>query len=175
MYDDNEYQRSRRQQRLAAGLCGRCGKIPPDPGLKHCTPCREWARARFQREHATPALRQKRTEQLKHWRHEHRDAFNAQMRRSSAVQRDKLRTLVVDHYGARCACCGEVERAFLTLDHINNDGNAHRKEVGKSYQMYSWIKRNGFPPIFQVLCWNCNLAKHILGACPHQVKQSEEP
>jgi hypothetical protein len=25
----------------------------------------------------------------------------------------------------------------------------------------------GFPPIFQVLCMNCNFAKGKLGFCPH--------
>ena len=31
-----------------------------------------------------------------------------------------------------------------------------------------WLKRNDYPPGFQVLCHNCNWAKHALGRCPHQ-------
>ena len=36
--------------------------------------------------------------------------------------RDKLRALVIEHYGDRCSCCGESEIKFLAIDHINNDG-----------------------------------------------------
>jgi len=31
-------------------------------------------------------------------------------------------------YGNQCACCGETEKKFLTLDHINNDGTKSEKE-----------------------------------------------
>ena len=33
---------------------------------------------------------------------------------------------VLDHYGRACSCCGETEPAFLTIDHVNNDGAEHR-------------------------------------------------
>ena len=29
----------------------------------------------------------------------------------------------------KCACCGEKELSFLTIDHINGKGNIHRKEM----------------------------------------------
>lgn len=83
-------------------------------------------------------------------------------------QSRKLREEVITAYGSKCVCCGEDESVFLVLDHINNDGAAHRKEIGKGGSMYRWIKRNGFPKdLFQILCWNCNAAKSILGRCPH--------
>jgi len=73
--------------------------------------------------------------------------------------------------GYKCVCCGETEPLFLTLDHINNDGKEHRKEV-KNWAgagMYKWAKDHGYPPIFQVLCFNCNLGKRRNhGICPHQ-------
>src|SRR3990172_11531866 len=34
--------------------------------------------------------------------------------------------------GPVCACCGETQDAFLTLDHVNGGGNAERKKIGKS-------------------------------------------
>ncbi len=43
--------------------------------------------------------------------------------------------LVWAHYGQRCACCGETEPAFLAIDHVNNDGNVHRKKV-KPYMIW---------------------------------------
>lgn len=37
------------------------------------------------------------------------------------------------------------------------------------YQTYYWLKRNGFPPGFNVLCWNCQWGIHInKGKCPHE-------
>lgn len=75
----------------------------------------------------------------------------------------------------RCACCGETELAFLTIDHIAGDGTAHRNQLeameGRrmaGYVFYRWLEKNGFPPGLQCLCWNCNVAKRTYRACPHQ-------
>lgn len=73
--------------------------------------------------------------------------------------------------GFKCACCGETEPMFLTIDHINNDGAAHRKIVGGKggSSFFQWLRRNGYPQGFQVLCRNCNWGKHANGGvCPHQ-------
>jgi hypothetical protein len=86
-------------------------------------------------------------------------------------QHHRRRQEVLAAYGgAVCACCGETEDAFLTIDHINGGGRQHRLQAGVKGDFYAWLKRNGFPPGFQVLCWNCNHAKHVLGECPHQKK-----
>lgn len=84
--------------------------------------------------------------------------------------RSGLRQQVLDAYGARCLCCGEEGDVFLTIDHVNNDGAEHRRELGSSGgpQFYRDIIERGFPPEFQVLCFNCNMAKHLRGECPHQ-------
>lgn len=90
-----------------------------------------------------------------------------------------LRREVMMHYGGYvCACCGETEPLFLQLDHINNDGAEHRRSLGSkdngkgfNTQTLRWIKLNGFPPGFQVLCANCNFGKALNGGvCPHQTK-----
>ena len=72
----------------------------------------------------------------------------------------------------KCACCGESNFVFLTLDHINNDGAIHRKTCASGSATYYWIRRNNYPPIFQVLCWNCQHPKAIGQICPHQIKGS---
>ena len=79
-------------------------------------------------------------------------------------------------YGGKCACCGEDRIEFLTIDHINNNGNIHRQTKGLSpgTQSYLWLMREGFPEGFQVLCYNCNNAKHIYGTCPHQKGEDNE-
>ena len=69
---------------------------------------------------------------------------------------------VLSHYSSsppECACCGETEIDFLSLDHINNDGSKHRRETGTRGGIYSWVIKNNFPPLFQVLCMNCNFSK----------------
>jgi hypothetical protein len=69
-----------------------------------------------------------------------------------------------------CACCGETMLVFLTLDHEGGNGAEARRaaESRGGITYYRRLVREGFPPGYQVLCWNCNLAKHLLGACPHQ-------
>jgi hypothetical protein len=71
-----------------------------------------------------------------------------------------------------CACCGEAEIQFLSLDHINGGGNACRKKHGSGVQIYSKLRREGYPPGFQILCFNCNMAKGFWGSCPHKKKAS---
>lgn len=90
-----------------------------------------------------------------------------------SVYRNKTKQKVFDAYGgAKCACCGEDMLAFLTLDHINNDGNKHRKEINRTY-IYNWVVKNNFPPLFQVLCYNCNQGKRMNGGiCPHKKREN---
>lgn len=89
------------------------------------------------------------------------------IRRVRAKQ-SKRREVVLEHYGAACACCGELEETFLCVDHVNNDGAEHRKEIPGG-NLYKWLIDHAFPPGFQILCFNCNMGKHINGGvCPHQ-------
>lgn len=82
----------------------------------------------------------------------------------------KLRLKCIEHYGGKCTCCGEENWAFLEFDHINNDGNEHRK----SYKdLVSWIVKNNYPDNIQLLCCNCNKAKGLYGVCPHQKELSD--
>lgn len=81
----------------------------------------------------------------------------------------KLKQQVYGHYGAICVCCEETTPEFLSLDHINNDGAAHRRQIGRGREViYRWIIKHNFPPSFQVLCMNCQWGKRRLGVCPHQ-------
>ena len=58
-----------------------------------------------------------------------------------------------------------------TIDHINNDGNIHRASF-KSLHIYYWLKQNGYPTGYQVLCFTCNIGKHLNGGvCPHQIDE----
>lgn len=84
-----------------------------------------------------------------------------------------LRKKIFDHYGGICFCCGEDEFLFLQLDHVNNDGAQHRKEIGSKggNSYYLWIKKNNYPEGYQASCANCNTGKQMNGGiCPHQIK-----
>jgi hypothetical protein len=73
-----------------------------------------------------------------------------------------------------CQCCGEAHLEFLSLDHVNNDGNTHRREIGAGgTALYRWAKKNSYPPSLQVLCSNCNWAKARYGECPHERERRE--
>ncbi len=84
---------------------------------------------------------------------------------------DYLKDQAYKNYGGyKCACCGETELIFLSIDHINNDGAEHRKAIGNStYKLYKWLKENDYPKGFQILCMNCNWGKkRNKGVCPHK-------
>jgi len=85
--------------------------------------------------------------------------------------------LVLGHYSNQsftCACCGEKEQDFLTIDHINGSGNKISKSLGiprGGSGLYRWLVRNHFPPGYAVLCANCNSSKGKRGSCVHKRKQ----
>ncbi len=91
--------------------------------------------------------------------------------------RERIKVAVFAAYGGyKCACCGETEKMFLTIDHVNNNGAEHRRNItGKrtraGYHTYKWLLKNNFPDGFQVLCMNCNHGKRMNnGICPHRVR-----
>jgi hypothetical protein len=91
-------------------------------------------------------------------------------RDASAARHHELKLKAFDAYGGcKCACpkCLENNVKLLTLDHINNDGNVHRKAIN-ARSVYRWLKTNNYPPGYQVLCFNCNTGRSLNGGiCPH--------
>ena len=144
-----ETPRARRHRRLTElGICYRCAKRQPMSGVGICKRCSVEGNAR---------------------RLLHKDSYNAVHRK--ARQRDRLEAF--DAYGGRhCACCGESHIEFLSLDHIEGHGAAHRGQDDmkniRGSEFYRWLKKKGYPPGYQVLCMNCNSAKRQSGSCPHR-------
>jgi hypothetical protein len=87
-------------------------------------------------------------------------------------QRARVKKIVLEHYGAKCTCCGETEKSFLEYDHINNDGAAHRKSINNptGANFFVWLFRNGFPDFIQLLCANCHRSKTRYGFCVHTLE-----
>ena len=106
-----------------------------------------------------------------------RREYNRRNRERIAVhdreRRQVLRAQMVEAYGGRCACCGETELAFLTLDHIEGGGTKDRKGPGGTEGLYRRLKRAGWPNGYQVLCANCNMAKEAPKGCPHRRRADE--
>lgn len=89
---------------------------------------------------------------------------------------EKCKRDVLEHYSngtLKCRCCGENIYAFLTIDHINGDGQKHRKEIRA--RIHSWLRRNHYPKGYQVLCFNCNCGRSVNhGICPHKERTHQK-
>lgn len=86
-----------------------------------------------------------------------------------------LKIEVFNAYGGpKCSCvgCTETTLGFMTIDHVNNDGSKHRKEVGFGSAFFYWLKNSNYPPGYRVLCFNCNTGTSTNGGiCPHLVSK----
>ncbi len=89
----------------------------------------------------------------------------------TATAKEKQRA--INAYGGKCACidCEERNVIFLQIDHINNEGAKHRREIGRAgYQFYIWLRKRGYPSGYQVLCGSCNGGKsNRYTECPHSI------
>lgn len=167
--------------------CSMCGEDKPieefhvvrankDGHSSRCKPCackvsREWRKKNPERVKEVEKAYYHRNKGKKN--EQSRAYYRANAEKLKAAERDKYHTLRHEAYmrygGYQCACCGESEPAFLCLDHVNNDGYWHRKQVHPR-SLPKWLKDQGYPKgMFQVLCYNCNQGKRINGGtCPHQ-------
>ncbi len=85
---------------------------------------------------------------------------NCQHDMLSNNKRVNLKKDIYDRYGGQCINCGCHDYKFLTIDHIDNNGAKHRKEIGSD--IYNWLKKNNYPKEnFQILCFNCNYLKYF--------------
>lgn len=154
----------RRAHRKATGLC-RCG-LSPAKGHRSCETCLRQARL-------DSAKRQVRRREKGLCSLCGRPAAGKprcpKCREVAVRYEQRLKREVIARYGGKCECCGESEMAFLTIDHVFNNGAQHRKEMG-SARVYNYLKRNGYPREgYRVLCFNCNCGRRINGGkCPHE-------
>jgi hypothetical protein len=99
------------------------------------------------------------------YRNKNREKWNEYMKTYWQDVRKKF----FEMYGNKCSCCGETELKFLSLDHVQNNGNDLRKKNGKGFGEYVTATKKYGPETYQVLCFNCNLGKNRNnGKCPHK-------
>jgi len=89
-------------------------------------------------------------------------------------RRRELREKIISHYSNglnKCECCGENHFEFLQIDHLNGNGEIHRKEIKRSAgeAFYTWLIKNNYPDGYRVLCSNCNQSLGMYGYCPHKI------
>jgi len=173
--------------------CQKCGKEKElNEFVKHnkatcgyihvCKLCRN----KYQRErYKIPKIREALIESAKQWRKDNIEQARARGReyckrpeyrcKDNVYRKKKRQSIkleVIQNYGGKCECCGETIMEFLTIDHINNNGGEHMKELGyrTSTQFYAWLKRNNYPKDdLRLLCWNCNSGRVLNnGVCPHK-------
>jgi len=162
-----DYQRDLRNKRAAKGLCTRCGEKVKGIRLD-CERCLRNANRLVQ----VIVKRNLKKGRCRCGRK--RVSLKKVCQRCRDNSRDILRQLkeqVLAGYGKRCVCCGETIYEFLSIDHKYNDGADDRKRMGaksKAASLYRTIIAEGFPDRYQILCYNCNMAKGFFGYCPHQ-------
>jgi len=88
-------------------------------------------------------------------------------------RRDKMLDEVFRIYGDRCVCCGETNKKFLTVDHINGGGSRDR-HANKGVKFYTRIAEEADRTKYQILCYNCNCGRaRNKGVCPHKEKNQK--
>lgn len=86
-----------------------------------------------------------------------------------------MRNSVIQLYGGKCACCGEANLAFLTIEHINGDGHLERKALngGGATSLYLRLHNKPKRGDLEVLCQNCNTSRYhnrlFGGKCQHEI------
>jgi hypothetical protein len=103
----------------------------------------------------------------KRYSRKHNRGPKARERGRAYVARLKLATL--SHYSPqlRCQCglsrcwhggaCPISDPRILCIDHVGGGGSRHIRSLTAPF--YNWLKRNGLPRGFRVLCRNCNWMK----------------
>lgn len=141
-------------------------KIKNDPILWAAYQEKERERSKRKRANWTDAQKKRAEERARSYRLNKPDAN----RRASRNCHNKARKECLEHYGGKCACCGESIPEFLAIDHIDGGGNTHRKTIGAK-SLFFWLRANNYPGGFQILCHNCNHAKGSYGVCPHETSR----
>lgn len=96
------------------------------------------------------------------------------LRKSHLSQARASRKLLVSEamklLGHECAICNEIERSFLTVDHVNNNGVAERKEFGPIGWKLRFIN-SGDISSYRILCMNCNVSTYRINPIHHLKKK----
>lgn len=108
----------------------------------------------------TKEWHQKNPEGKKEYYRIHKTHLNDIKRR----HKEEKKMIIFNHYTGgkmQCMCecgCNVSHLKLLTIDHINSDG-INDRPMYKGNKLLESIIERGFPPIYQILCYNCNLGR----------------
>lgn len=111
------------------------------------------------------------------WISKNRERYNA----SKWILYDKNKRKIINKISGgenKCSICGIDDIEVLTIDHVNNDGAKHRKEIVgtrrggiAAYRDYRLLAACSDYEV-QILCMNCNLKKEMLKK--HEMKMKNK-
>ena len=94
----------------------------------------------------------------------HRASVYKYWAKTKSTRSQRLWLSVFAVIGTECACCGETDPIYLTIDHVNNDGAEHRRQSPTRIP-YGQAYLQDHKYELQTLCWNCHMAKSYRGGC----------
>jgi hypothetical protein len=173
-----------REMYIASGLCATCGKVPPIDNRRECDSCkmkRSISQAKSYKSSGLDKYHKKTAKKIENGLCI-RCGSNKPVdgKKTCQICLDKVNSYKLSYkdqcyqiYGGYiCNCCGETNKMFLTLDHINNDGANDRRSSSSRSNKYERILKE--KPELQVLCYNCNCGRYRNGGiCPHKNLVSE--
>ena len=136
---------------------------------------KEQARESTRRYHSTH--KEEARKRNRKWRLEHKEYENTYKRAyylahkqhittHAHIRWEILKERILTHCGngqLSCVRCGELRMPCLSIDHINNNGAEHRRQVGSGVHFYHWLEKSDYPEGYQTLCMNCQfIKKHSL-------------
>lgn len=150
--------------------CTRCKEIQPlnaftvhkrmpDGRSQYCRSCNaKWAR-NYRKNNKEGCAEAK-----KRYHHKNRTAILERMQKYISGLKD----IVFNMYGNKCACCGETNREFFAIDHLEGGGTQERKRLGTRGILIAASKDGFKKDKYQLLCHNCNMSLGFFGYCPHR-------
>lgn len=101
-------------------------------------------------------------EYMKSYNPEYYKKNRLEMLKRTAERTEKLRLIILEHYGNKCNWrgCSIDDLDMLQIDHINNDGHVDQKNGRIGGNLYRYLINNNFPSGYRVLCANHNWKRY---------------
>ena len=96
-------------------------------------------------------------EWLRQYRRDNSEKLNKRWRDDYYKKKKEVYNLL----GNKCVNCGEDDPIYFQIDHVNNDGYIERAQKNGRQDIYVIKKYLETPERYQLLCANCNWAKHM--------------
>ena len=170
---DKKYTPTSSKQRFCHD-CGLINRKEYGRGYKQRPKVKVKIKERKKKYYQRPEIKEKQIRKSKERYEKNKEVIKEKMRKRGKENYRILKKEFFDIYGNVCECCGESNLLFLSLDHLNNDGNKERK-IYQTRDIYKKAVKEKNKTKYQTLCFNCNQGKYINGGiCPHKKPKNDE-